>query len=79
MGDDDGCGSGPHAFEGWFVEVIEMGVGDENEIHADEGFRRDRRRGESGDSDGFGFDAHPDAFGEDRVDGDCNIVNLGND
>lgn len=56
-----------------------MGVGDEDEIHADEGFGRDRCGGESGDADGFRFDAHADAFGEDRIDRDGDIADLGDD
>ncbi len=59
--------------------MVEVGVGDEQEIGADEGFRGDGGGCDAGDADGFVFDAHPDALGEDRIDRDRHIVYLSED
>lgn len=79
MGDDDGGGVGTHRFEGGFVEVIEVGVGDEQEVGVDQGFGGDGRGAQAGDAYGFVFEFHPDAIGEDRIDSDGDLVELGNE
>lgn len=59
--------------------MVEMGVSDKEQVGADEGFGRDGCGCEAGDADGFVFDAHSDALGEDRIDRDRHIIYLSED